>query len=407
MAQANQARLVFVLGVLMICGAVAACVAPGTYAPYAVQGAAEAPEAASVEPVRRNEQCRPGERLTPEWHAELSQRWNQVAVVQATRRSHSSMSAALACTTVHGFLENCPAWDDRAPAWQVETCATALREDLAAARARADAYLNGSEDVEKSRAWLLGTQTSDIWQPQGRPGNLLMSQARLGSLQSRAPEHIALLDEARAFTTDAFAIAEAKSLLESTPSSCEGLALIEKHALHRNRYAAAILSRAVAARRLAVLAQLRQELDELSTRAVPGATPGTTPGATPEATINLERLRTDAQRARGLATSAACHDQGIARAAGELAARIEQDIAAENARQAARAPAEQASPAEEEPPASHVRPRRREVERRAPEPDWADSGGGCCKVCSKGKACGDSCIARHKVCRKGPGCACD
>lgn len=32
---------------------------------------------------------------------------------------------------------------------------------------------------------------------------------------------------------------------------------------------------------------------------------------------------------------------------------------------------------------------------------------GCCKRCSKGKACGDSCIARDKTCHKGPGCACD
>lgn len=31
----------------------------------------------------------------------------------------------------------------------------------------------------------------------------------------------------------------------------------------------------------------------------------------------------------------------------------------------------------------------------------------CCKVCSKGKACGDSCISRDKQCRKGLGCACD
>lgn len=31
----------------------------------------------------------------------------------------------------------------------------------------------------------------------------------------------------------------------------------------------------------------------------------------------------------------------------------------------------------------------------------------CCKTCSKGKACGDSCISRGKNCRKGPGCACD
>ncbi len=29
----------------------------------------------------------------------------------------------------------------------------------------------------------------------------------------------------------------------------------------------------------------------------------------------------------------------------------------------------------------------------------------CCKMCSKGKACGDSCIARDKVCHKGKGCA--
>lgn len=31
----------------------------------------------------------------------------------------------------------------------------------------------------------------------------------------------------------------------------------------------------------------------------------------------------------------------------------------------------------------------------------------CCKICRKGKACGDSCISRDKTCRKGPGCACD
>ena len=32
---------------------------------------------------------------------------------------------------------------------------------------------------------------------------------------------------------------------------------------------------------------------------------------------------------------------------------------------------------------------------------------GCCKTCSKGKACGDSCIARDRTCKKGKGCACD
>jgi hypothetical protein len=31
----------------------------------------------------------------------------------------------------------------------------------------------------------------------------------------------------------------------------------------------------------------------------------------------------------------------------------------------------------------------------------------CCKICSKGKACGDSCISRKKTCHKQPGCACD
>jgi hypothetical protein len=31
----------------------------------------------------------------------------------------------------------------------------------------------------------------------------------------------------------------------------------------------------------------------------------------------------------------------------------------------------------------------------------------CCKICHKGKACGDSCISRDKDCHKPPGCACD
>lgn len=31
----------------------------------------------------------------------------------------------------------------------------------------------------------------------------------------------------------------------------------------------------------------------------------------------------------------------------------------------------------------------------------------CCKVCRKGKACGNSCISRSYTCRKGRGCACD
>ncbi len=33
--------------------------------------------------------------------------------------------------------------------------------------------------------------------------------------------------------------------------------------------------------------------------------------------------------------------------------------------------------------------------------------GYCCKICTIGKACGDSCISRYKDCNVGPGCACD
>lgn len=33
--------------------------------------------------------------------------------------------------------------------------------------------------------------------------------------------------------------------------------------------------------------------------------------------------------------------------------------------------------------------------------------GMCCKVCSKGRACGDTCISAQKSCHKGRGCACD
>jgi hypothetical protein len=30
----------------------------------------------------------------------------------------------------------------------------------------------------------------------------------------------------------------------------------------------------------------------------------------------------------------------------------------------------------------------------------------CCKVCSKGKPCGDTCIEKDDVCHVPPGCAC-
>lgn len=34
-------------------------------------------------------------------------------------------------------------------------------------------------------------------------------------------------------------------------------------------------------------------------------------------------------------------------------------------------------------------------------------GQGCCRVCTRGKPCGDSCIARNKTCRKGHGAPAD
>jgi hypothetical protein len=36
-----------------------------------------------------------------------------------------------------------------------------------------------------------------------------------------------------------------------------------------------------------------------------------------------------------------------------------------------------------------------------------DGAATCCKICSDGKACGDSCIEATKTCEAGPGCACN
>lgn len=36
-----------------------------------------------------------------------------------------------------------------------------------------------------------------------------------------------------------------------------------------------------------------------------------------------------------------------------------------------------------------------------------DSTGSCCKVCTTGKACGDSCIATSSTCSQPAGCACN
>lgn len=43
----------------------------------------------------------------------------------------------------------------------------------------------------------------------------------------------------------------------------------------------------------------------------------------------------------------------------------------------------------------------------AGESESRDAAAKCCKICRKGKACGDSCISKSKTCHKGPGCACN
>lgn len=50
----------------------------------------------------------------------------------------------------------------------------------------------------------------------------------------------------------------------------------------------------------------------------------------------------------------------------------------------------------------------REGKRAPSTPSWKiETIGTCCKTCTKGKACGNTCIARDKVCHRPPGCACD
>jgi hypothetical protein len=158
--QAGQNRHLFVMGALMCCGMAISC-ATGSGA------------SATRSPLGRSQpaaQCRPGEPITPQWQSELTQLWDRIAAVHGTRQSQPTMSAALACTSLNGFVQNCPAWDERAPAWQVDVCAIALREDLTAARARADAYLSGGGDSRGPMTWVLGIPESSIWLVQGDTG---------------------------------------------------------------------------------------------------------------------------------------------------------------------------------------------------------------------------------------------
>ncbi|MFZ6183727.1 hypothetical protein [Nannocystis pusilla] len=55
---------------------------------------------------------------------------------------------------------------------------------------------------------------------------------------------------------------------------------------------------------------------------------------------------------------------------------------------------------------THIRTEQPTPSTPEPTPD-ASPAGSCCRMCHKGKACGNTCIARDKVCHTPPGCACD
>lgn len=65
------------------------------------------------------------------------------------------------------------------------------------------------------------------------------------------------------------------------------------------------------------------------------------------------------------------------------------------------APATQETPSETKTP---VQPTTQTI---VPSEPVTQSKTSCCMVCKKGKACGDSCISRSKICHKGVGCACN
>lgn len=55
---------------------------------------------------------------------------------------------------------------------------------------------------------------------------------------------------------------------------------------------------------------------------------------------------------------------------------------------------------------THIRVEQPTPPASEPTPD-ASPASSCCRMCRKGKACGNTCIARNEVCRTPPGCACD
>jgi hypothetical protein len=56
------------------------------------------------------------------------------------------------------------------------------------------------------------------------------------------------------------------------------------------------------------------------------------------------------------------------------------------------------------PPLPQLRPREKVTKPDSPAKQPTNKT--CCRTCTKGKACGDSCIAKTSTCTKPPGCAC-
>jgi hypothetical protein len=63
---------------------------------------------------------------------------------------------------------------------------------------------------------------------------------------------------------------------------------------------------------------------------------------------------------------------------------------------------------EPEPEPAANEPTTTEPSRDATEiPESSQTSDTCCRTCRKGKACGDTCVARDRECTVAPGCACD
>lgn len=155
--------------------------------------------------------------------------------------------------------------------WLVDACAMDLREDIAVARQRLQAYLTGDGRLSDPVTWVAGPSVSGPWPAHAGPGHLRASLVRLVALRPNAAAHRALIAEAQSIMQDAHAITDALDLVHTLPSSCCALATLESHPLRQNVYVATILTRLAASRR-------RAAHDSLATCMVPPSAVGRSSG---------------------------------------------------------------------------------------------------------------------------------